>query len=54
MCEDITWKYLVHMLKKKILYALNLPFVCLFPCSYDTETNHWPRAKDMAMSFACV
>lgn len=34
--------------------ALNLPFVCLYSCSYETVTNRWPRAKDMAMFLACV
>lgn len=34
--------------------ALIVSFVCKYPCSHETETNRWPRAKDMAMSLACV
>ena len=36
--------------------ALILPFVCvcLYPWSDETETDHWPRAEDMAVSLARV
>lgn len=34
--------------------ALVLSFVCKCSCSHETETNGLPKAKDMAMSLACV
>lgn len=61
-CVDRIWKYVLRISKKNTLYALRnfltafcpllefCPFVCKYPCSHETETNRWPRAKDMAMS----